>query len=247
MHASRQYPVYMGESVCPDSGLMAGPAEMIVAMPWFADDSDNESDGEGETRTANAWPGLTNEERCLANTILSYFPQHMTVSSAWVRDLVLLRTCRQCGDTYREINNYTLGCRKKTHVKDISPTMHEMDGHRRALWECCLYPVDPRITGCVAADHTDKFTMRRMRPDREIYKAMPQCLWFAIRHDNRSVLTSEKTTGAQTDNDIRLAYKDDPNAHSTGRVATLIVVRFDWRESVRLRTEANERNLARFK
>lgn len=218
---------------------MEPASEHITALPWLNDGEDSDND-EDPDRDNVIWPGLDMEERRDAITIAAYFPPHISVSKRWIMDLVRRRACTQCGQAYTEVNNYSLACDYGTHVKGISSELHEPDGEMRALWKCCLRPVDWRIPGCVAADHTDEHSMRRLRPDTDMYHALPQCLWFAINHDNRSVLTSTEHTTAPGDKGIRDAYAADPNT-AVGHVSTLVVVRFDWRKSARLRAEAEGR------
>lgn len=224
----------------------AAPQERQVLIPWARDPNDSEDgsdDDEGSQRRAIAQ--LTTEEQRLFMAASSYFPPHITVSTRWLVDLVRSRRCAQCGEMYRDVDNYSLRCRTGTHVLDINRSIYYSVEDTRPLWECCLRPGGMQFSGCVAADHTEDARMRRHRPDSELYSAFPSCMWYAVEHDNRSVLMSADAPTKPSDEDVRRAYEDDPAARVPGSVATVVLLRYDWREARKRREEAQGRALER--
>lgn len=167
----------------------------IVAVPWRADGGDDDDGAAAAADYEGRSPRdtLDTEGRRLYDVASAYFPPQVNVSPRWLAELVRWRECAHCDVAYRDIDNFSLSCRRRTHVLPIDTEARAQLGDPRpGAWGCCLRPVLERGTlGCVAADHSDDPRMRRMREDGELRIAMPSCLWFAIPHNNRSVLLSD--------------------------------------------------------
>jgi hypothetical protein len=223
---------------------MAAGSERIVPVPWLQRDDEYGDGGGGGGGGGMVEAMLDTEGRRLLAAAEAYFPPHVAVSRAWLASLVRLRRCAQCGDEYRELDNFRLSCRKGTHVLSVDRERSVGPDDPRAPWECCWQPDAWRTSGCVAADHTEDARMRRHRAESELYSAFPACLWFAVAHDNRSVLM-DPAVAAPRDEDVRREYADDPDAGTPGSVATVVLLRYDWRQAKRRREDARARRDAR--